>query len=161
MDPPERVQRWLRLAAGRRLHLGLMGTLSFRPAAPWCKLWVLNWLALPSSFTPPFFISLSYFTVLSDSTWDYLPLIISLCLTFHLPHLVLFISIIISLHLSILYSHSSLSLSSSLPKFNWAFFFVFTRIPNNEVCFMLLNSQHPNPADPWRPSVVAGAVVSQ
>jgi len=160
MDPPEQVQRWFLFAAGRRLHLGLMGTLSFRPAAPWCKQRGLNWLALPSSFMPPFFIFFPYFTLHSDSTWDYPPIIISPCCTFHPPQLVLFILIIISLHLSVFYYSSSLSLSSSLFWFNCCVLLHLQASINN-VCFMLQNRQHPNLSNYWRPLVDASTVISQ
>lgn len=158
MDPPERVQRWLRIAAGRRLHLGLMGTLSFRPAAPWCKQPVLNWLALLPSLSPPFFISLAHFAYLSDSTW------ISLASLFPSASLSTFLTCFCSfrlLLLSICLSCILIPLSPSASVFLFFVLFFFSQYSVNKVCFMLLNNRVPNRADPWRPTVDALAVVSQ
>lgn len=158
MDPPERVQRWLRIAAGRRLHLGLMGTLSFRPAAPWCKQPVLNWLALLPSLSPPFFISLAHFAYLSDSTW------ISLASLFPSASLSTILTCFCSFRLLLSPSVFLVFLFLSLPQLLSSFFlsyFFFSQYSVNKVCFMLLNNRVPNRADPWRPTVDALAVVSQ
>lgn len=131
MDPPERVQRWLRIAAGRRLHLGLMGTLSFRPAAPWCKQPVLNWLALLPSLSPPFFISLAHFAYLSDSTW------ISLASLFPSASLSTFLTCFCSfrlLLLSICLSCILIPLSPSASVFLFFVLFFFSQYSVNKVC---------------------------
>lgn len=142
MDPPERVQRWLRIAAGRRLHLGLMGTLSFRPAAPWCKQPVLNWLALLPSLSPPFFISLAHFAYLSDSTW------ISLASLFPSASLSTFLTCFCSfrlLLLSICLSCILIPLSPSASVFLFFVLFFFSQYSVNKVCFMLLNNRGSKP----------------
>lgn len=131
MDPPERVQRWLRIAAGRRLHLGLMGTLSFRPAAPWCKQPVLNWLALLPSLSPPFFISLAHFAYLSDSTW------ISLASLFPSASLSTFLTCFCSFRLLLSPSVFLVFLFLSLPQLLSSFFlsyFFFSQYSVNKVC---------------------------
>lgn len=144
MDPPERVQRWLRIAAGRRLHLGLMGTLSFRPAAPWCKQPVLNWLALLPSLSPPFFISLAHFAYLSDSTR------ISLASLFPSASLSTFLTCFCSFRLLLSPSVFLVFLFLSLPQLLSSFFLSYFFSPSTLLTRFA-----------WRPTVDALAVVSQ